>query len=917
MKSVSAANRHGCSHSLRVSVIETYRWFAILGFLLYAFAGSTGAEHPPTKNVLMLFPGNERYFDHWVRIESALRAHVPGQINFYHAYLEHSVIEENAYRENQAAAFRRTYAGVKLDLVIAANVDELQFAVEYRDKIFQGAPIVFTGVSIQELENQKMWPGVTGLEGRVGLRETIELALHLQPDTKAVAIIDLNAQRYWLAAAHSELLRYQDKVRVIDLLGPASGDMLEKVSALPAHTVVLFQLAPDSTRPAFGALDLLAAVAQRVPTYSAWPSLCLNYGCIGGAYKDVSKQVLWTAEIAARVLQGERPDDIPIAHDSDLQVTVDWRALRRWNIPESALPLGSLVLYREPTSWDRYWKYIVAAIALILAQSVLIGGLLWHRARRRMIEKSLVQKLKFESLLSDLSTDFINLSEEHVERNVEKGLRLIAEFLDIDSITLYEFSPDKTELTATFWCSDGVDLPPRVLKISEVRWWTNQVLSGEATSFSDLNDLPGEAASEKAYFRSRGIVSAASIPLKVAGEIIGAISFVSTNRQVIWSNDLVMQLGVMAEVFANMLRRRRTVSELKRAEAVLRESEERFRLVANQAPVLIWMSAPDKLCTYFNQPWLNFTGRSLEAELGKGWADSVHPEDLETCLATYSGSFDERRRFRMEYRLRRYDGQYRWIEDIGIPRFNADGSFAGYIGSCTDITDRKLIEMQLFELSAHLIKAQEEERSRIARELHDDLSQRLALLGIEIQTLQNNPKAKPLWAKLEALFQRVSEVCEDVHRLSHRLHPSVLDRLGLVPAVKSLCREVREQSGIELEVTCRDVPEGIPNEVSVCLFRVVQEAVGNVVKHSGAKEANVELVGSCNRIHLRVEDLGSGFEPSCNGNSGIGLLSMRERVRLVGGELVIQSGIAHGTIVDADIPLPSAELSDDTMAATA
>ena len=128
------------------------------------------------------------------------------------------------------------------------------------------------------------------------------------------------------------------------------------------------------------------------------------------------------------------------------------------------------------------------------------------------------------------------------------------------------------------------------------------------------------------------------------------------------------------------------------------------------------------MCNYFNQPWLEFTGRPLEMELGNGWAEGVHAEDLEMCLDTYTKAFDRHEPFRIEYRLRRHNGEHRWVFDQGVPRFNCDSSFAGYIGSCIDITDLKRAEEALSTVNRRLIEAQEEERTRIARELHDDIS---------------------------------------------------------------------------------------------------------------------------------------------------------------------------------------------------
>ena len=244
----------------------------------------------------------------------------------------------------------------------------------------------------------------------------------------------------------------------------------------------------------------------------------------------------------------------------------------------------------------------------------------------------------------------------------------------------------------------------------------------------------------------------------------------------------------------------RDITDRKRAEQILRESEERFRLVANSAPVLIWMSGTDKLCNFFNQGWLDFTGRSMAEELGEGWASGVHPDDVEHCLKIYSASFDARVDFEMEYRLRRFDGEYRWIVDFGVPRFEADGTFCGFIGSCVDISERKLSAESLQTLSGRLIHAQEEERARIARDLHDDFSQRLALQCIDLEQLLKKLAADRDERSSQAPGDAESEPrrCPRTSRLSLiNSIPASWSYVGLLPAVSGLCKEISEKYEIE------------------------------------------------------------------------------------------------------------------------
>ena len=351
-----------------------------------------------------------------------------------------------------------------------------------------------------------------------------------------------------------------------------------------------------------------------------------------------------------------------------------------------------------------------------------------------------------------------------------------------------------------------------------------------------------------------------------------------------------------------------------RAESELAESEKQFRLLTNTAPVLIWMSGPDKLFTYFNQRWLDFTGRPVEVELGDGWTEGVHPDDLDKCMQSYVTAFDRREPFTLEYRLRRKEGDYRWVMDTGVPRINADGSFAGYIGSVVDVTEHKLAEKTLAEVGGKLIAAQERERTRIAWELHEDINQQLALVSVTLDQFRQNPprSTSETSGRVAGFLKQIADVSESITALSHRLHSSNLEYLGVVVAMQSFCREFSAQHHVEVRFSHEAVPDNLPREISLCLFRVMQTALVSALEHSGVKSFDVALHASNERVYLSVHDAGVGFdtEEILKGD-GIGLISIRERTRLVNGKVGIHSRPNAGTTIEVEVPL-TLELAQST-----
>ena len=273
-------------------------------------------------------------------------------------------------------------------------------------------------------------------------------------------------------------------------------------------------------------------------------------------------------------------------------------------------------------------------------------------------------------------------------------------------------------------------------------------------------------------------------------------------------------------------------------------------------------------------------------------------QSVETALRTGTP-------YELDLQAVRSDGTKLWLTSRGEAVVDASGHPIYLRGTTQDITQRKLSEEALMAMSGRLITAQEEERTRIARELHDDLSQRMAVLQIGLEQFKQgmpdiSSKAKQ---QLHTIAETAREVSSDIHSLSYQLHPARLELLGLVASLKGFCGEFSAQHKIDIQFLHSNIPGQIPKDVSLCLYRIAQEALQNVVKHSEAAEAEVELSGQSEEIELCISDSGRGFDvESAKRVAGLGIVSMRERLRLVGGRLSIESEPSRGTRICVRIP---------------
>lgn len=509
-------------------------------------------------------------------------------------------------------------------------------------------------------------------------------------------------------------------------------------------------------------------------------------------------------------------------------------------------------------------------------------------------------KLVVAQRILELLTTTLDLHAPDLVEGVRSRVEQIMEAIDVDALFLFmEIAEIEGVRTISHsWHRVGRPVSPIDTGVQVPAPIRIGLLNGDQVLIEHVSHMPEDMQNEKEYFLQCGVRSCLAAPLKRVASVRGGLVCLRRAPGT-WPAEIVHLLTIGAGVLAH-------VAKNQALERARHETDLRFRAMADSAPFMIWIAGIDRRYTYYNSSWLDFTGQTLEHALKAGTIENVHVDDLERWVETNKAAFETRSAFRTEYRLHRFDGEYRWVVDVGSPRFDSGGTFVGYIGFCFDVDDSKKMHDALGNLSGRLIAAQEEERFRIARELHDDLSQRMALVLIRLeQVCQHYPEMpREAMNQLAEIGEIADEVAESIHQLSRELHPSRLEHLGLGPALGRLCREFSEQYGLQVEFIQRDIPKAVPRDIALCFYRVSQEALRNIIKHSGAVQASITIWASADQIELRVWDNGTGFDSeSVEKKGGMGLLSMRERVRLLEGELSVISQPSHGTEIQARVPL--------------
>jgi signal transduction histidine kinase len=401
------------------------------------------------------------------------------------------------------------------------------------------------------------------------------------------------------------------------------------------------------------------------------------------------------------------------------------------------------------------------------------------------IATDVLKRLLFETLLSEVSSAFVNVPAREVDAQIERSLRQIVEFLGLDRCGLGEVSRDRKKILVTHsYQLPGIPTSANIMLDSEFPVYAKMVHQGLVIRLPD--DLPADAIREREYISRTGLKSNLTIPLLHMGAVVGGIGFTTYRSNRILSNDLIPRLRLLGDIFTNALARKRGDEALSAKEQSLEQAR-------------------------------------------KG----------------------------------------------------------------------------LQQLATKLIASQEEERARIAREMHDDWTQRLAVLALDAARLENQLGANESALKdLRSIREQMVRLAEDVHALSRQLHPSILSDLGLVEALRSECAGFSRREGIQVDYRAANISVQVPKEVALCIYRIAQESLRNIARHAAVNETFVTLTASEDELILRIEDFGVGFDVANERTKpGIGLSSMKERVSLIQGQMFVTSEIGQGTTIEVRAPL--------------
>ena len=539
---------------------------------------------------------------------------------------------------------------------------------------------------------------------------------------------------------------------------------------------------------------------------------------------------------------------------------------------------------------------------------VRVAGIVEDITERKRVELALDERLRFETLLTELSAAFANLRTTTVDQEIDKWLQNLVEFLDLDRATFDQVGEDGMTLSRSHsHTARGIDTLPLNVANDQTPWITEELLRGNTVKWSRIPDeIPERASKEKEFVGRIGAKSVLSIPVCIGGSVIYAISFTSMRIYREWPDEMVARLRLVGEIFANAIARKRAEEALFRREEELNEAQ-RLASIGSWE----WDILADRR-TFSDEL------RSIYGFEGEDWSlpesafsEAVHPDDRARRSAAVDAALNGGSPYNVEFRIIRPDKSVRFVHSRGRLIYDEAGKPSFMFGMAQDITERKQVEKELGEanhqlrfLSRRLFEVQEEERRHLARELHDEVGQALTAAKINLHSAMGEAGAAML-TRLQETAAILERLVGQVRQISLDLRPSMLDDLGLVPALRSLLDQKAHHASIEVRFSAKNIPEDLNPEIQTACFRIAQEAITNAVRHADATQIDVDLRRENGKLRLLIRDNGIGFdvESAQAQTAGLGLIGIKERAALAGGRAKIISSPKKGTTIEVSLPL--------------
>jgi PAS domain S-box-containing protein len=686
-----------------------WRFFVCLVFLFILIVCGSGiglaetedhSRHPIEDKKILILNAYEDNVPGYQLTENKLSKTLEsGGVLIKNQFHEHLDLRRNPgleHRKLMKEMLRRRYSKRHIDLVITLNPDALKFFLDECLNIFPDAPVLALylpkGFDLSGT-NRRIIPHTVPLN----FRRTIEIALKLLPETRHVYVVNgTDRLDKWLEdIIRQDAEAFKGRLEFHYLSQLPAKEIANAAHNAPSNSILLITVfTRDVTGKPRTAVEMtrMLAPVSRVPIFGTLDTL-LGAGIVGGSLLSLAEVGRLAGREALILLSGTmRPEDIPDRLEVPQLDMFDWPKLKYWNLSESDLPEGSIVVNREFSLWD-FKVYIIGALFFIMAQSFLIVVLLWHRRRRRSAEEDLKTQLQFETMVSEISTGFINLTGDQIDTAIQDNLTRICDALDLDFAALWQVShenPDVVYLTHFFRRLKGPELPDQMDAQGHFPWCLKHAKEGRVVSVS-TEGLPPEAARDQEMWRHYGIKSSLVFPLYLGGSLmVGALSLNTMREERIWPEKLKEQLQLLAQVFANAIGR-------KKADHSLRESEARLELATNAAEAGLWAMYLES-----EEIWLSKKARELsgfekaEKLTYQMFFDQVHKDDHEIVRQAVRETLETGQNLKCDFRMIRPDGNIRWMVFHG-QRYPVDKPVC-LMGVVLDITDR--------------LKTQEESRER-------------------------------------------------------------------------------------------------------------------------------------------------------------------------------------------------------------